>query len=306
MAGEPTPGSIFGGYRVEQLIGRGGMGAVLRATRLSDGEPVALKLVLGERSAEVTFQSRFEREGRLASSFDHPHLVPVLEVGTHEGTPFLAMAYVDGVDLEGVLAGSGSLHPVTAANVIAQVADGLDELHRAELVHRDVKPGNVLLENRPEGVHALLSDFGLSKHVDSVSGLTKTGQWVGTVDYAAPEQVQAKETGPYTDVYALGCMLYETLTGEVPYPSEREVDKLMAHLIGPPPVVTERAPDLPEAFDDVVETAMSLEPGDRYASAGELGRAARDAAKKAGPEPGDPVRFPQERQAVDSDAPTAG
>jgi serine/threonine-protein kinase len=297
---------VFGGYRVEQLIGRGGMGAVLRATRLSDGEQVALKLVLGERAADRVFQSRFEREGRLASSFDHPHLVRVLEVGTHEGTPFMAMAFVDGVDLEGVLASSGTLHPVTAAKLVAQIGDGLDALHAADLVHRDVKPGNVLLESRPGGVHALLSDFGLSKHVDSMSGLTKTGQWVGTVDYAAPEQVQAEDTGPFTDVYALGCVLYESLTGDVPFPRAREVDKLMAHVIGPPPVVTERAPDLPEAFDEVVEIAMATHPDDRYESAGELGQAALAAAAEAGPEPDDPVPFPTTERVVDSDAPTAG
>ena len=146
MGGEPTPGSLFGDYRVEELIGRGGMGSVLRATRESDGAQVALKLVLGERAGEVSFQNRFEREGRLAASFDHPNLVRVLEVGSHDGTPFIAMAYVDGVDLEGVLAGSGALHPVTAARVISEVGAGLDELHAAGLVHRDVKPGNVLIE----------------------------------------------------------------------------------------------------------------------------------------------------------------
>ena len=191
--------------------------------------------------------------------------------------------------------------------MIAQVADGLDELHRADLVHRDVKPGNVLLENRPEGVHALLSDFGLSKHVDSVSGLTKTGQWVGTVDYAAPEQVQARETGPYTDVYALGCMLYETLTGEVPYPSEREVDKLMAHLIGPPPEVTERAPDLPGGLrrggrdGDVARSRRPLRQcgraGARRARRGEGGRPRARPSR---------CPSPAARPAVDSDAPTAG
>ena len=296
---------MFGGYRVEELIGRGGMGAVLRASRTADGAPVALKLVLGERSDDVSFQARFEREGRLASSFNHPHLVRVLEVGAHGGTPFIAMAYVDGVDLESVLAASGALHPATAASLVAQVADGLDVLHGEGLVHRDVKPGNVLLERRPDGAaHALLSDFGLSKHVDSMSGLTKTGQWVGTVDYAAPEQVQATATGPFTDVYALGCVLCEALTGRVPYPRDRDVDKLMAHLTGPAPAVSTSG--VPAAFDEVIHTAMAREPGDRYASAGELGRAALAAAAEAGPEPAQPIAFPAARRAVDSDAPTAG
>ena len=306
MAGEPTPGSFFGDYRVEELIGRGGMGAVLRATRLSDGSPAALKLVLGERSGELGFQERFEREGRVASSFDHPHLVRVLEVGTHEGIPFIAMAFVDGVDLEGVLAGSGPLHPATAAKVVAQVAAGLDAIHAEGLVHRDVKPGNVLLERRAIGVHALLSDFGLSKHMDSMSGLTRTGQWVGTVDYAAPEQVQAGDTGPFTDVYALGCVLHEALTGSVPYPRERDVDKLMAHVTGPPPAVTATAPHVPEAFDEVVRTAMARDAQARHSSAGELGRAALAAAAGAGPEPDEPVPFPSARRVVDTDAPTAG
>jgi len=304
MAVEPQPNSTFASYRVERLVGRGGMGAVYRAARLDDGAPVALKLVIGAHAADRRFLARFEREGRLASALEHPHLVRVYEAGTWEDVPFLAMEYVEGVDLEGVLASVGRLHPATAARIIAQVASGLDAAHERDLVHRDVKPGNVLLERREGGAHAYVADFGLSKHVDSTSGLTATGQWVGTVDYAAPEQVQSEATDARTDVYALGCVLYETLTGEVPYPREREVDKLVARLGGPPPRPSETGAEVPGSFDEIVARAMALRPEDRFPTAGELGEAALRASLDAGPEPPDPIPFGVERT-VDGDAPTA-
>jgi serine/threonine protein kinase len=304
MAVDPQPNSTFASYRVERLVGRGGMGAVYRAARLDDGAPVALKLVTGAHAADKRFLARFEREGRLASALEHPHLVRVYEAGTWDDVPFLAMAYVDGVDLEGVLASVGRLHPATSARITAQVASGLDAAHERELVHRDVKPGNVLLERRDEGAHAYVADFGLSKHVDSTSGLTATGQWVGTVDYAAPEQVQSEATDARTDVYALGCVLYEMLAGAVPYPREREVDKLVARLGGPPPRPSETDAEIPEQFDEIVARAMALRPADRFSTAGELGDAALRASVDAGPEPPDPIPFGAERT-VDGDAPTA-
>jgi serine/threonine-protein kinase len=306
MAVELAPNSTFASYRVERLVGRGGMGAVYRARRLSDEAPVALKIVLDEHARNARFLARFEREGRLASQLTHPHLVPLYEAGTEDGTPFLAMAFVDGVDLYAALVERERLHPVTVGRIVSQVGSALDAAHAQGLVHRDVKPGNVLLERRVDGVHAYLTDFGLSKHVASTSGITGTGQWVGTVDYAAPEQVQAEDTDARTDVYALGCVLYRALTGSVPYPRERDVDKLLAHLTGPPPRVTGAVTGVPAAFDAVVEKAMATRPQDRFQSAGELGQAALDAARKAGPEPADPVPFPAAQRAVDSDAPTAG
>ena len=305
MPGELAPNSTFASYKIERLVGRGGMGAVYEARRLSDDAPVALKLVLGEHAHNARFLARFEREGRLASRLTHPHLVPLYETGTENGVPFLAMAYVEGTDLYAAVVERERLHPVTVARIVFQVGSALDAAHAEGLVHRDVKPGNILLERRQDEVHAYLTDFGLSKHVDSTSGVTGTGQWVGTVDYAAPEQVQAQDTDARTDVYALGCVLYRALAGSVPYPRDRDVDKLVAHLSDPPPKVTAAVTGVPAAFDDVVETAMATRPEDRYQSAGELGQAALDAARKAGAEPADPVPFPTAPGVADGDAPTA-
>ena len=304
MAVEPAPNSTFASYRIERLVGRGGMGAVYQARRLSDEAPVALKIVLDEHARNARFLARFEREGRLAAQLTHSHLVPVYEAGIEEGVPFLAMAYVEGVDLYSAVVERERLHPVTTARIVSEVGSALDTAHSVGLVHRDVKPGNILLERRDDGVRAFLTDFGLSKHVESTSGLTGTGQWVGTIDYAAPEQVQAQETDARTDVYALGCVLYWALAGSVPYPRDRDVDKLLAHLTGPPPKVTALT-GVPAAFDAVVEKAMAKRPEDRYQSAGELGDAALDAARKAGPEPANPIPFPAAPGVADGDARTA-
>jgi serine/threonine protein kinase len=304
MAVELAPNSTFASYRIERLVGRGGMGAVYEARRLSDGAPVALKLVLDEHARNARFLARFEREGRLAARIVHPHMVQLHEAGTSEGVPFLAMAYVDGIDLDAAIVESDGLHPATAARIVSQVGSALDAAHAEGLVHRDVKPGNILLERRDDAVHSYLTDFGLSKHVESTSGLTGTGQWVGTVDYAAPEQVQAQEVDARTDVYALGCVLYRALTGDVPYPRERDVDKLVAHLSGPPPKVT-AATDAPAGFDAVVARAMAIRPDDRFQSAGAFAQAALDAARDAGPEPSDPISFPAAPGVIDGDAPTA-
>ena len=305
MAVEPAPNSTFASYRIERLVGRGAMGAVYEARRMSDEAPVALKIVLDEHAQNARFLARFEREGRLAARLTHPHLVPIFEAGTEEGVPFLAMAYVECVDLHAAVVERERLHPVTTARIVSQIGSALDTAHSAGLVHRDVKPGNILLERRGETVHAYLADFGLSKHVESTSGLTGTGQWVGTIDYAAPEQVQAQAIDARTDIYALGCVLYWALAGSVPYPRDRDVDKLLAHLTGPPPKVTSAVTGVPAAFDAVVAKAMATRPDDRYQSAGELGDAALDAARKAGPEPADPVPFPAEPGVADGDAPTA-
>jgi serine/threonine protein kinase len=307
MSDQLEPSSTFAGYRIERLIGRGGMGAVYRARRIEDDAPVALKLVLAEHGQNASFLARFEREGRLASRLSHPHLVAVHEAGAWEGIPFLAMTFVEGIDLEYVLGAQGPLHPVTAARITAEVGSALDAAHAEGLVHRDVKPGNILLEPRDGAAHAYLSDFGLSRHADSASGLTKTGHWIGTIDYAAPEQLQSQEIDARTDVYALGCVLYETLTGSVPYPHSRDVDKLMAHAGGRPPAPSERAPQAPDQLDAIVRRAMATRPGERFQSAGELGREAVRAAASAGPEPDEPIRFPAPGAGdIDSGAPTAG
>jgi serine/threonine protein kinase len=269
-------GARFGGYRVDGLIAKGGMGVVYQARDLEGDCDVALKVIGSAMADDVSFRARFEREARLAAELDHPHVVPLLDSGEHEGTLFMASRLIEGRSLQQILM-RGPLSPRGAARVIEQIASALDAAHALGLLHRDVKPGNVLLEGEPEDGDAYLTDFGLSKHVTSTSGLTRAGSWVGTVDYAAPEQLQAMDCDHRVDVYALGCVLYEALTGEVPFPKARDVQKMIAHISEPPPVVSVLRPEA-RAFDEVVTRAMAKLPDDRYGSAGELGGAAAAAA----------------------------
>jgi serine/threonine-protein kinase len=307
MTGEMPVASEFAGYRLDGLVGRGGMGLVYRATRLSTGDTVALKLIRTEFGSDSSFRKRFEREARLAAQIEHPNVTRLYEAGEHEGRLFLAIGFVDGTDLEAVIAVHRSLHPRHAAGIVGQVAGALDVAHALGLVHRDVKPQNVLLEQHDHGVHAYLTDFGLSKMVSSQSGLTKTGRWVGTADYAAPEQIQAADADARTDVYALGCLLYQSLTGEVPFPHAREVSKIVAHLSSPPPLVSKAAPCCggSNLFDAIVARAMAKAPEDRYPSAGELAADASRAADTTAPPESElqlgPVR---EVGSVDRDAQT--
>jgi serine/threonine-protein kinase len=307
MEGEIPVASEFAGYRLDELVGRGGMGLVYRATRLSTGDVVALKLIRSEFGDDVSFRKRFEREARLAAQVGHPNVIPVHEAGHRDGRLFLAIGFIDGTDLETLVATHGRLHPRHTAVVVGQVAGALDAAHAIGLVHRDVKPQNVLLEQGKDGIHAYLTDFGLSKMMSSQSGLTKTGRWVGTADYAAPEQIQAGDIDARTDVYALGCLLHQCLTGEVPFPHAREVSKIVAHLSSPPPLPSQAAGGGVglESFDPVVARAMAKAPQDRFRSAGELAAAASSAARTV-PEPEAELRIraPRGEAAVDRDAQT--
>jgi serine/threonine protein kinase len=304
-----APGSTFAGYRVEALVGRGGMGVVYRARQLSLDRAVALKLIAPALASDALFRARFQREARLAAQIEHPHVLPIYEAGEHDGALFLAMRYIDGLDLEAMIAADGPLEPALAAGLIGQLASALDAAHARGLVHRDVKPANVLVESRDGEAHAYLTDFGLTKQVGSTSGLTSTSIWVGTVDYAAPEQLQSGPTDARSDVYSLGCLLYELLTGQVPFPRPRELSKIVAHASEPPPDVSAALPGVREAFDAIVRRAMAKAPDDRYQRAGDLGRAALDAAGVTGP-----VRLggrfsaraAEGRAVVDPAAPTAG
>ena len=305
MGAQLEPESTFAGYRIDRLLGVGGMGEVYRATAVETGRSVALKTIAPRIADDDRFRRRFERESRLARGVDHPHVVAVLDAGERDGRLYMAMEYVEGLDLGAVLALRGRLHPRHAALVVSQVADGLDAAAAQGLVHRDVKPGNVFLAagGRP---HAYLGDFGLSKHVTSTSGLTRTGSWVGTIDYASPEQLQAAEIDRRTDVYALGAVLYETLTGTVPFERRRDVDKLMAHLSEPPPMPSTASPQVPGEFDRVVQRAMAKAAADRYSTAGELGADVLAAAESADAPP--PWVLPAGAggpPAGDPDAPTA-
>ncbi len=274
-------GTRFAGYRIDGVIGRGGMGVVYRATEHRPERSVALKVVAPELASDSQFRARFIREADIAASIEHPNVVPLLQVGEEEGALFIAMRLVHGADLARLIRDEGPLEPLRAARIIDQVADALDAAHRAGLVHRDVKPSNILLEAGRRGDHAYLTDFGLSKAVDGRDkALTKTGVMVGTVDYMAPEMITGGHIDARTDVYALGAVMFEALTGEVPYASsDTTVMTLFAHINEPPPVPTHHRAGLPAEFDAVMSLAMAKRPEDRYASAGELGAAAIAAAE---------------------------
>src|SRR4051794_9375465 len=273
---ELAPGTLFAGHRIEAMAGRGGMGVVYRATHLALERTIALKVVSPDLVEDATARQRFLRESKLAASIDHPNVIPVYYTGEEDGIAYIAMRYVPGEDLRTLVRHGGPLDARRVARIVTQVAAGLDAAHAAGLIHRDVKPGNVLLG---QADHVYLSDFGLSKHALSVGGETRSGHWVGTLDYVAPEQIRGERLDARADVYALGCVLYFALTGCAPYPREGDEAKLWAHLTEPPPVPSEHAPGLPAALDTVVARALAKRPDDRYPSAGDLGRAASAAAE---------------------------
>ncbi len=274
---ELAAGDEFAGYRIESRLGRGGMGILYLAVEPGLERRVALKLIAPEAAAEDVFARRFAEESRIAASIEHPNVVPIYAAGEEKGVPWIAMRYVPGSDLGRRIAREGRLDPAQAVALIAQVASGLDAIHAAGLVHRDVKPANVLLGGDPGSEHAYLTDFGVARNVATQSGLTQTGRFVGTLDYVAPEQISGEPIDARVDVYALGCLLFKLLTGEVPFPREGEAARLYAHLNDPPPAPSLYEPSVSMALDDVVARAMSKAPGDRYPSAGDLGRAAQAA-----------------------------
>jgi hypothetical protein len=283
---ELSDGDEFAGYRIERRLGRGGMGILYLAVEPGLDRRVALKLIAPEAAAEEVFAKRFAEESRIAASIEHPNVVPIYAAGEEDGVPFIAMRFVAGSDLSQRIAREGRLAPEQAVALIAQVGNGLDAIHAAGLVHRDVKPANVLLSGG-EADHAYITDFGVARNVATQSGLTQTGRFVGTLDYVAPEQISGVAIDARVDVYALGCLLFKLLTGEVPFPREGEAARLYAHLNDPPPAPSLYAPGVSMALDDVVVRAMAKQPEDRYPSAGDLGRAATAALRGA------PVTVPE-------------
>jgi DNA-binding beta-propeller fold protein YncE len=277
-----STGSLLGDFRVEHALGRGGMGIVYRATQVSLERPVALKVIAPELAGRDGFRERFVRESRLAASLDHPNVIPVYAAGEDDGVLYIAMRFVDGTDLGALISRAGSLDAARAAGIAAQVASALDAAHERGLVHRDVKPGNILVTSRGGGEHAYLTDFGLTKRVASDSGLTASGEWVGTLDYVAPEQVRGDPVDGRADIYSLGCVLFEALTGHVPYQRENELAKLWAHIADPAPSATDLVPETPAGLAAVAKRAMAKTPDDRFPTAGELGRAALQAAPAFG------------------------
>ncbi len=272
-------GTKIAGYRIERLLGRGGMGTVYLAEDLALGRKVALKLLSPELSGDNSFRERFQLESRLAASIDHPHVIPIYEAGqTDDGTLFIVMRYVDGADLKEILSKDGALDPQRAVELLTQTARGLDAAHERGLVHRDVKPSNVLVaisEARRE--HVYLADFGLTRSSASAEAARESILLSGSIDYVSPEQIEGADADQASDVYALGCMAYECLTGQVPFPRPSESAVLFAHLEDAPPPPADIQQALPDTVDAVVDKALAKDPGERYESGAELADAIRRA-----------------------------
>ena len=263
------PGSLFAGYRIEGILDRGGMGLVYKATDEELDRTVALKLIAPEHTQNPDAATRFKSEARLAASLEHPNIVPIHRGGDYHGVLYLAMRFVPGTNLRLVI-DKGQLSLDRVQRVVRSVGSALDAAHERGLVHRDVKPANILISGAPPHEQIYLTDFGLTKKLGSPGSLTQTGAWVGTADYVAPEQIQGGQVDGRTDVYSLGCVLYEMLTGSVAYPKDNDMAKLWAHVQDPPPAPRLKRPELVEAFDDVVSRATAKDPGDRYAKASDL------------------------------------
>src|ERR671914_2481522 len=238
---------MVAGYRVDGILGEGGMGIVYRATQVSLNRTIALKILATDISDDPAFRERFRREGLLQAAIDHPHIVTVYEAGETEHGLFLAMRLVRGPNLKDMVL-AREIDAGRTLRILTPVADALDAAHEAGLIHRDIKPQNILVGGRD---HAYLADFGLTK-APGEKGLTKTGQFVGTLDYVSPEQIRGLPASPASDIYALAPVLYECLTGVVPYPKDSEAAVLYAHMSDEPPSVTEERPELPAALDHVV------------------------------------------------------
>lgn len=279
-----TDGSEMAGFRVEALLGRGGMAYVYLAHDMQLGRKVALKVLSPELASNRQFQLRFHRESRLLASLDHPNIVPVYQAGEADGVLYIAMRYVEGSDLSALLDREGRLDPPVALKVLTQVSAALEAAHRAGLVHRDIKPDNVLISgeaSRHAVGHVYLTDFGLTKQISSLSNLTTVGNVMGTMQYLAPEQISGKPVEVRTDIYSLGGLAFRCLTGLPPFEHADRPALLWAHLSEAPPPVSECCPDLPEKVDDVIWTAMAKAPEDRYASASEFATALTAALETA-------------------------
>ncbi len=298
-------GSRLASYRLDEQIGRGGMAVVYRAydTRLE--RPVAIKVLAPELARDEAFRQRFIRESRTAAAVDHPNIIPIFEAGEANGVLFIAMRFVHGPNVQELVEAEGPLPAARACHIITQVAAALEAAHSHGLVHRDVKPGNILLDAAGGGDHpghAYLSDFGLSKRALSVSALTSTGQFLGTLDYIAPEQIEARAVNGRTDEYALACSAYTMLTGQPPFVRDESVAVMWAQISAPPPELTSRRPDLPAAVDEVMAKALAKVAVERYATCPEFAVALRRACglDSSGTDPGRPgvVPGPPPREAT--------
>jgi serine/threonine-protein kinase len=265
-------GSIFAGHRLGPVIGYGGMGIVYTATHIQLQREVALKVIAPGLAADPSFRERFKRESRAAASLNHSHIVTIHDAGEEEGLLYLAMELIDGVDLRQIIRSEGGLSSSESSELITPIADALDAAHELDLVHRDVKPGNILVSKSTPAPVPYLTDFGLTRHMTSAQGITRTGQWIGTLDYIAPEQVKGEAVDKRADVYALACVYFEALSGDVPFKADSDIAKMWAQVHEPPPRLDERRPDVDSEVSDVLVQAMAKDPAERPASAGELAR----------------------------------
>lgn len=289
-----SAGLRIAGYRLEEQVRKGGMAVVFRAVDERLDRRVALKVMSAELAADETFRQRFIRESRAAAAVDDPHLIPIYEAGQADGILFIAMRYVDGGDAQSLLQRDGPLSGERAAAIISPVASALDAAHAAGLVHRDVKSANILLDvrqGRPE--HVYLADFGISRRTQSLARLTGTGQFLGTLDYAAPEQIQGEQAGGRADQYALACTAFEFLSGEPPFRHEEASAVMWAQMTEPPPTLTSRRSDLPPAVDAILAKALAKTPEDRYATCGEFADALREALGLVPYDAGMPMTRPE-------------
>src|SRR3954471_11375703 len=272
---ELAVGSTFADHIIRGVAGRGGMGVVYRAVHLALKREVALKVIASEFSADEEFRRRFQDEATAAASIAHPHVIPIYHAGEEDRRLYVTMRYVDGTDLARLLLSQGRLGTDEVLRIGAQIAEALEAAHARGLVHRDVKPANVLLEGTSGEGPVLLTDFGLTKQLGR--DRTQVGQFVGTFDYAAPEQFMGEPVDARTDLYALGCVLYQALSGRVPYPAETDAAKMIAHMQTPPPSVTILNSNVPEKLSGIVRRAMAKDPDERFQTAAEFAAALREA-----------------------------
>jgi tRNA A-37 threonylcarbamoyl transferase component Bud32 len=263
-------GTVFAGFRIEALLGRGGMGSVYRARDLTLDSERALKVLEPELTTDRAFRERFQREARLAAQLENQAVVPVYHAGEEDGRLYIAMRLIRGPDLHRLVAKDGPLEPQRTARIVGAVASALDAAHARGIVHRDVKPANILVELSEAGEHVFLTDFGISRSARPTEEVTSTGQLLGTADYISPEQIEGQRADARSDVYALGCVLCYLLTGEPPFRRETELATLYAHAHAARPRPSLLEPGLPAAIDEVVVRATAVDPDDRYPSAGEL------------------------------------
>lgn len=276
-------GDLLGDFEIVSVAGTGGMGIVYKAKQKSLDRDVALKVIREEIANESEYRQRFMREARLAASVDHPHVVTVYDVGTEDDRLYLVMQWIDGSDVKEELRESGRFSPKRAVTIGSQIAGALDALHSVSgLIHRDVKPANILLRTVGGEDHAYLTDFGIAKPPEALENLTKTGSTVGTTGYLSPEQIQGAEAGPRSDLYALGCLVFEMLTGKPPFKGENELAVRWAHANDPRPLVSEAVPALGERYDEFFAYALAVDPAERFGSGREFAEALNEAMTSEG------------------------